>query len=126
MPKLDAFLLYSAIVLFIAATVLVLTTLTGGKHRATARNEVFESGIIPTGGARFRFPIKFYRVALFFLIFDLEVAFILLWAYVYRQSGWWGFGHITGFIIVLFVGLLYPWMKGGLDFVSSPKKVGAS
>jgi len=121
--ELEAFLLYSAIVLFVAAAALVLTWITGTRHQAKARDEIFESGLVPTGGSRIRFPIRFFRIALFFLIFDLEVAFILLWAYVYRQSGWWGYFHISAFIGLLFLGLVYPWLKGGLDFVQKPRKV---
>lgn len=118
--SLEPFFLYSTITIALAAAILIVTWLTGGRHHGGARDEVYESGIVPTGGARIRFPIKFYRVALFFLIFDLEVAFIFLWAYVYKSAGWWGFGHITVFIILLFVGLVYPWLKGALDFVKKP------
>ena len=114
---LKPFLLYSGLVIAVAGLVLLLTWLTGGRHSARARDEVFESGLIPTGGARFRFPIKFYRIALFFLLFDLEVAFVLIWAYVYKEVGWWGFWNITIFILILFAGLVYPWLKGALDLV---------
>lgn len=113
-------MLYSTLVVAIAGAVLLLTWVTGGRHSGGARDDVYESGVIPTGGARLRFPVKFYMVALFFLLFDLEVAFILAWALVYQKVGWWGFAHIAIFIAILLVGLIYPWMKGALDFV--PKK----
>lgn len=121
METFGPFLLYTALVVALAALVLLLTWLIGARHQGRARNDVFESGLVPTGGARIRYPVKFYRIALFFLIFDLEVAFIFLWAYVFKSVGWWGFGHITVFILLLLVGLIYPWMKGGLDLVAKPK-----
>lgn len=117
MTALGPFLLYVAIILITAASVLILTWLIGGRHKGVARDEIFESGMVPTGGSRIRYPVKFFRIALFFLIFDLEVAFILIWAYVFRPAGWWGFGHMAVFIILLFIALIYPWLKGGLDFV---------
>ncbi len=121
MEMLGPFIFYIAVVLALAATVLLITWLLGGRHRGGARNEVFESGIVPTGGARNRFPIQFYRIAIFFLIFDLEVAFILLWAYRYKQAGWAGLAHVTIFIVLLLAGLIYPWQKGGLEIIN--KKV---
>jgi NADH-quinone oxidoreductase subunit A len=119
---LEPLLLYSSLVVAVAALVLLLTWVTGGRHRARARDEVFESGLIPTGGARLRFPIKFYLIALFFLLFDLEVAFVLIWAYVYHDVGWWGFWNISLFIGVLLAGLVYPWLKGVLDLVPSHQR----
>ncbi len=122
MGTLGPFLLYTSIVIAIALAVLVLTWLLGARHSGGARNDVFESGLVPTGGSRIRYPIKFYRIALFFLIFDLEVAFVLLWALVYRQFGWFGYTHISIFILLLVMGLVYPWLKGGLDFVAKTPK----
>lgn len=122
MSAVEPFIVYVAIVFALAGTVLLVTWLIGGRHRGGARNEVFESGLIPTGGARIRYPIKFYRIAIFFLIFDLEVAFVLLWALVYKQSSWTGFTHTTIFILLLLFGLIYPWMKGGLDFVTKVRR----
>lgn len=118
----QSFFIYTVMIFVLAAGALTLTWLLGGRHQARARNEIFESGLIPTGGSRIRFPIKFYQIALFFLIFDLEVAFVMLWAYVYKAAGWSGFAHISIFIALLFAALLYPWLKGGLDFVSKPGK----
>lgn len=122
MTSLGPFILFAAIALITAGSILVITWLIGGRHKGRARDEIFESGIVPTGGARIRYPVKFFRIALFFLIFDLEVAFILIWAYVFKQAGWWGFGHMTVFIALLFVALIYPWLKGGLDFVTYPTR----
>jgi NADH-quinone oxidoreductase subunit A len=113
-------LLYTSIVLLLAAAIPLLSWVTGGRHSGAARNEVYESGIIPTGGARVRFPVRFYMIALFFLIFDLELAFIFLWAAVYQDLAWQGYLHVLIFVGVLLLALLYPWMKGALDFV--PRK----
>jgi len=117
---LEALILYSALVVLLAMVILAVTWMLGGRHRSPAKDMVYESGLVPTGGARLRFPIQFYLIALFFLLFDLEVAFVLLWAYVYKGVGWWGFWNIAIFIAILLFGLAYPWMKGALDFI--PKR----
>ena len=113
---LESLLLYIGLVLIVSVAILLLTWVLGGRHQARAKNVVYESGINPTGSARIRFPIRFYLIALFFLLFDLEVAFILIWAYVYKGVGWWGFWNITIFILLLLAGLIYPWLKGAFDF----------
>jgi NADH-quinone oxidoreductase subunit A len=77
----------------------------------------YESGIIPTGSARLRYPVPFFLVAIFFLIFDVEAAYIFSWA-----IGWAGWLQISFFIFVLLLGLLYIWKKGGLEWGPTSKK----
>ena len=76
----------------------------------------FECGSKPIGDARIRFPIKFYLVAVSFVIFDLEVVFLYPWAVSFRQLGWFGFWAMMVFLFVLTFGLAYEWKKGGLDW----------
>lgn len=76
----------------------------------------YESGIIPLGDTRARFSVKFYMVALSFIIFDLEAIFLLPWAVEMRALGWSGFVAVSIFVAVLVVGLIYEWKKGGLDW----------
>ena len=81
--------------------------------------------MIPTGGARLRYPVPFYLVAVFFLIFDVEAAFIFSWAVAMEDLSWHGWLQISFFIIVLLLSLFYIWKKGGLDWspTAAPRRV---
>jgi NADH-quinone oxidoreductase subunit A len=76
----------------------------------------YESGMIPLGSTRARFSVKFYMVAISFIVFDLETIFLIPWAVRMRELGWSAFIAMTLFVIVLAVGLLYEWKKGGLEW----------
>jgi NADH-quinone oxidoreductase subunit A len=76
----------------------------------------YESGMIPLGDTRARFSVKFYMVAISFIVFDLETIFLIPWAVEMRALGWGGFGAVAIFVAVLAVGLLYEWKKGGLEW----------
>jgi NADH-quinone oxidoreductase subunit A len=88
----------------------------GGRNHGGAKQQPFESGAVPVGSALLRMPAKFYLVAMFFVIFDLEAAFLYAWAVCVRQCGWTGFTMATVFISVLLAALLYIWRVGGLDW----------
>src|SRR5262249_11906057 len=74
-----------------------LSYLLGQRHQAKATGEPYESGIVSTGSARLRFPAQFYLVAMLFVIFDLEAAFIFAWAIAFRELGWNGYSGVLGF-----------------------------
>jgi NADH-quinone oxidoreductase subunit A len=76
----------------------------------------YESGMMPLGDTRSRFSVKFYMVALSFIIFDLEAVFLIPWAVESRALGWEGFIAVAIFTAVLVVGLIYEWRKGVLDW----------
>ncbi|MDE2752626.1 MAG: NADH-quinone oxidoreductase subunit A [Gemmatimonadota bacterium] len=76
----------------------------------------YESGMIPLGDTRARFSIKFYMVAISFIVFDLETIFLVPWAVRVRELGWGPFVAVLLFVVVLGVGLLYEWKKGGLEW----------
>ncbi len=76
----------------------------------------YESGMIPLGDTRARFSIKFYMVAISFIVFDLETIFLVPWAVRMRELGWGPFVAVFLFVIVLAVGLIYEWKKGGLEW----------
>ena len=88
----------------------------GGRDHGRAKEEPFESGAIGVGSARLRMPAKFYLVAMFFVIFDVEAVFLYAWAVSVRQNGWSGFIAATIFIAVLLAALFYLWRVGGLDW----------
>ncbi|MEJ2695521.1 MAG: NADH-quinone oxidoreductase subunit A [Candidatus Sulfobium sp.] len=90
--------------------------LLGQRHRETQTAEPYESGIASTGTARMRFDVKFYLVAMFFVIFDLESVFIFSWAVSIRDTGWAGYGEMLVFIGVLVAALGYLWRLGALDW----------
>ncbi len=76
----------------------------------------YESGMIPLGSTRTRFSVKFYMVAISFIVFDLETIFLIPWAVQMRELGWSAFLAMSMFVVVLAVGLLYEWKKGGLEW----------
>lgn len=107
---------YFAAVLALVAAMLVVSYLLGQRHREQATGEPYESGIVSTGSARLRFSVQFYLVAMLFVIFDLEAAFIFGWAIAFRELGWAGYAGAVIFIGVLAVALIYEWRVGALDW----------
>jgi NADH-quinone oxidoreductase subunit A len=81
-----------------------------------AKLEPYESGMTPLGDTRERFSVKFYMVAILFIVFDLETIFLLSWGVVMRVLGWEGFVAALIFIVVLTVGMIYEWKKGALEW----------
>jgi len=80
------------------------------------KNATYECGEEPVGSAWIRLNVRFYVIALVFLIFDVEVAVLFPWALVYRQFGLFGFLEMAVFLAILFVGYAYVWLKGDLDW----------
>ncbi len=111
--------IYFLIVVFLVAGMLLLSYLLGERHHDPATDIPYESGIVPTGSAEARFSAKFYLVAMFFVIFDLEAVFIFAWAVAARELGWLGYGEVALFIGVLFAALVYLWRLGALDWGSA-------
>ena len=107
---------YFGIVLALIAALLFLSRWLGQKKPGEEKLRAYESGIIPTGPARLRYPVPFFMVAIFFLIFDVEGAFIFSWAVAAESLGWAGWLQIGFFILVLIGGLAYIWVKGGLEW----------
>lgn len=95
---------------------LVLTSVLGPKLRFAEKNEPFECGEHQIVSPYQRFNIKFYMVAVSFIIFDVEVVFLYPWSVVFGDLGWYGFLAMAPFLLVLAVGLAYEWLKGGLDW----------
>lgn len=117
-------LVYVALVLVVVLGMLGLSHFLGQRHRERATDEPYESGIPPTGSARLRFDVRFYLVAMFFVIFDLEAAFLFAWAVALRQAGWLGYVEAVIFVAVLLAGLVYLWRLGALDQATPPRDRG--
>jgi NADH-quinone oxidoreductase subunit A len=117
------FLIYGAAVILLVSGILLVSYFLGERHNEPATGETYESGIIATGSGRLRFPVHFYIVAMFFVIFDLEAAFIIAWAVAVKEVGWTGYLAVLVFIGVLLVVLIYEWKTGALDFGPNGKKI---
>ena len=115
-----AFAVYVVGAICICLIMIGLAALLGGRAYGRAKNKPFESGVDSVGNARLRFFAKFYLVAMFFVIFDVEALYLFAWSVSVRESGWVGFIEATIFISLLLVGLIYLWRIGALDW--APKK----
>ena len=99
-----------------AAFNILLSHLTGPKKPTPEKLAPYECGMPPVGDARDRHPVKFYLVAMIFLLFDIEVAFLYPWALALRTLGWTGYMQVVLFTLVLVAGYIYVWKKGALDW----------
>lgn len=99
-----------------------LAALLGGRAYGRAKNKPFESGVDSVGSARLRFSAKFYLVAMFFVIFDVEALYLFAWSVSVRESGWPGFIEAAIFILLLLVGLIYLVRIGALDWTPLPSQ----
>ncbi len=106
--------------IFLLGFMLTVPLLMGGRAVGRSKEEPFESGQLGVGGARLRLSAKFYLVAMFFVIFDVEALFLYAYAVSVRENGWVGFIEVFVFIAVLLVGLLYIWRIGALNW--APEK----
>ena len=117
-----SFAVYIFGIVFVCVFMLAIPVLMGGRSIGRAKTEPFESGIVSVGGARLRLSAKFYLIAMFFVIFDIEALFLYAWSVSVRESGWPGFIEVFIFILVLLVGLIYIWRLGALDWSSESRR----
>ncbi len=109
-------LIHFLIAMALAGVILLLST-TIGRHRPNrTKMQAYECGITPTGDAKQPFTVKFYLVAMVFILFDVEAVFLYPWAFVYRDLGWFGFVEMLVYIAILLAGYVYLWKKGALDW----------
>ena len=95
---------------------LVAPFLVAYKNPDPEKLSAYECGFNPFDDARMKFDVRFYLVAILFIIFDLEVAFLFPWAVAFREVGWLGFWSMMAFLGVLTVGFIYEWNKGALEW----------
>ena len=115
-PWLFSLAVFTLLVLGVIAALLIISSAIGERRPGTEKLRPYESGVIPTGSARLRYPVPFYLVAIFFLLFDIEVAFVYPWAMALRDLGWVGLIQILVFFMILLTGYIYVWRKGVLDW----------
>jgi NADH-quinone oxidoreductase subunit A len=94
----------------------LLSQFLGPSRPSPEKSAPYECGMPPVGNARERQSVKFYLVAMIFLLFDIEIAFLYPWALALRDLGWFGFAQIVTFFLILSVGYIYVWRKGVFDW----------
>lgn len=114
---------YAGAVFVLLAMILSISYFLGQRHSDRATGQPYESGILEFGSARLRLSAQFYLIAMLFVIFDIEVVFIVLWAVAFNELGWPGYIGICVFIGLLFAVLIYEWSIGALDFGPDGKKI---
>lgn len=108
--------IYFVLVLVLVAGMLVLSYVLGQRHQDRATGSPYEAGIVSEGSARVRLSSKFYLVAIFFVVFDLEAVFLFAWAVAGRELGWAGYTEVLVFTAILAAALAYLWRTGALDW----------
>ena len=99
-----------------AAVSLLVSSLMGRRRRSVVKDSPYECGVEAVGDARIRFSVKFYMVAMLFILFDIEAVFMYPWAVVFRELKVFGFVEMAVFIGILGMGLVYVWRRGALDW----------
>lgn len=105
-----------ALATIVAGAAIVLGELLGPKKKTKVKAEPYESGIAPIGPGTRRMPVRFYLIAVLFILFDIEVVFFLPWAVAFRQLGLFGLVEMAIFIVILLIGYVYAWKKGALEW----------
>ncbi len=105
-----------AVATFIAVAAIGLGELFGPKKNSEAKSVPYESGMSPYGEGTRRMPVRFYLIAVLFILFDIEVVFFLPWAIAFRKLGIFGLLEMVVFIVILLVGYVYAWKKGALEW----------
>lgn len=103
----------------VAGGMLAGSYLLGPRVRNPVKELPYECGIVPTGSARERFSVKFYLVAMVFILFDIEAVFLYPWAVVYRELRLFAFFEMLIFVALILSGFFYIWKKGALDWSST-------
>jgi NADH-quinone oxidoreductase subunit A len=114
-------LMQAVLALVIACALVALSFVIGRKVRNRVKDMPYECGIAPTGDARERFSVKFYLVAMLFILFDIEAIFLYPWAVVYKQLKMFAFIEMLAFVILIMAGFFFVWKKGVLDWAGADR-----
>lgn len=130
-PGLHAYLpllIHLVVAAVLAGALIGISTFIGWRRPSKAKNAPYECGVEPTGDAREPFSVKFYLVAMVFILFDVEAIFLYPWAYIFKDlaqnvaTRWFGFIEMMFYVAILLVGYIYLWKKGALDWHKSQKE----
>jgi NADH-quinone oxidoreductase subunit A len=116
------FLLYIGLILAVVLALMGLSYVLGQRHTGRWKDEPYESGIAPSEMPQGGISVEFYRVAVFFVIFEVEAVFLFAWAVTLRESGWRGFVEMAIFVGLLGAALAYLWRSGSLDWRSAARR----
>ena len=114
---------YIVLVGMLVMAMLSMSFVLGERHHDRATGSPYESGILSEGSARVRFSAKFYLIAMFFVVFDLEAVFLFAWAVAVRETGWAGYAEALLFIMILLATLAYLWRVGALDWRQGSRRM---
>jgi NADH-quinone oxidoreductase subunit A len=109
-------LIYMVIAVGLVVVIVGLSEILGKKKHTYQKDLSYECGMDPIGDARHRYAVRFYVIAMFFIVFDIEAIFLYPWAVVFKPLGWFGLMEMAVFVFVLVVGLAYVWGKGALEW----------
>ena len=112
-------LLMLGVVVLLAGGMIALSYLLGQRRPTRAKLSAYECGVPPVGDARQRFSVKFYLVAMVFILFDIEVVFLYPWAVIFHELRMFGFVEMLLFLLLVVAGFAYLWKKGVLDWSKS-------
>ena len=102
--------------IFLAGLLVTLSLALGPRRPSARKLTPYESGMAPIGEAQRRLPVRFYLVAVLFILFDIEIIFLLPWAVTFRQLGLFGLAEVLVFMVILIVGYYWVWKKGALEW----------
>jgi NADH-quinone oxidoreductase subunit A len=120
-------LIHLLVAMFLAGALLSISTFIGYRRPSKVKAQPYECGVTPTGDAREPFSVKFYLVAMVFILFDVEAIFLYPWAYIFKdlvrnvETRWFGFMEMMVYVAILLVGYIYLWKKGALDWHSEKR-----
>jgi NADH-quinone oxidoreductase subunit A len=109
-------LMHFGIATALASVIVILSQLVGQHKPTAAKMSPYECGVLPIGDAQGRFSVKFYLVAMLFILFDIEAVFLYPWAVILRELKMFGFWEMMVYIAIVLIGLFYVWEKGVLDW----------
>jgi NADH-quinone oxidoreductase subunit A len=113
-------LIQALLAMVISAALVTLSFVVGRKLKNKVKDMPYECGISPTGDAQHRFSVRFYLVAMMFILFDIEAIFLYPWAVVFKQLKMFGFIEMLTFVILILAGFFFIWKKGVLDWAQEP------
>ncbi|MAZ77541.1 MAG: NADH-quinone oxidoreductase subunit A [Legionellaceae bacterium] len=109
-------LVFIGVGIFFGLAPIVMGLILGPNRGYKEKTSTYECGFEGVGNSRLPFDVRYYLVAILFILFDLEVAFLVPWAVVFRKLGWFGMLSMLVFILLLLVGFIYEWKKGALEW----------
>jgi NADH-quinone oxidoreductase subunit A len=111
-------IIFFSMVLGIGVSMMLIPMLLAPKKPNPTKSMAYESGMPPIGEANQRYTVRYYVVAMLFVVFDIEAVFFYPWAVAFNAIGWYGLIEMVLFIVLLLIAYVYAWRKGALDWVS--------